>query len=386
MLLALFVVVPLYHIYLGIRLLPDLPWGAAGMTLVILYLVLSSLLIPLAMLSRQMPQPRAHRLAWAGFLAMGLFSSLLVLAILRDVVLLGMAAAGFLLPFPAVGRTVDAVLGPFRDGSAMAIPVLAAILTLAGFFNARRRAAVKYVDVPIARLPAGLNGFTIAQVTDVHVGATIRRSYLEAIVTAANAIGADLIAVTGDMVDGSVEQLGWDVEPLGRLTARHGVYFVTGNHEYYSGVHAWMDELRRLGLRVLMNEHVVIEHAGASMAVAGVTDFGAHHFDPAHRSDPAAAIAGAPEAAALKLLLAHQPRSAFAAAKAGFDLQLSGHTHGGQFLPWTFLVRLQQPFASGLHRLDELWVYTSRGAGYWGPPMRLGAPSEITCLRLQLGA
>jgi predicted MPP superfamily phosphohydrolase len=118
------------------------------------------------------------------------------------------------------------------------------------------------------------------------------------------------------------------------------------------------------------------------MVVAGVTDYSAQHYDPAQKSDPAAAMAGAPADAGMKLLLAHQPRSAFAAEPAGFDLQLSGHTHGGQFLPWNFLVRLQQPFSSGLHRLRHLWVYTSRGTGYWGPPLRLGAPSEITCLKL----
>jgi hypothetical protein len=135
-------------------------------------------------------------------------------------------------------------------------------------------------------------------------------------------------------------------------------------------------------LRVLMNEHVVLHHRGATVVVAGVTDYGAHYYDPAQRSDPAAAIAGAPTDAAVRLLLAHQPRSAFAAARAGFDLQLSGHTHGGQFLPWNFFVRLQQPFTAGLNRLSTLWVYTSRGTGYWGPPKRLGAPSEITHLRL----
>jgi len=115
---------------------------------------------------------------------------------------------------------------------------------------------------------------------------------------------------------------------------------------------------------------------------AGVTDFSAGSFAPAHRSDPAKAISGAPADAAVRVLLAHQPRSAFAAAAAGFHLQLSGHTHGGQFLPWNFFVRLQQPFTAGLRRLGALWVYTSRGTGYWGPPKRLGAPSEITCLRL----
>ncbi len=131
-----------------------------------------------------------------------------------------------------------------------------------------------------------------------------------------------------------------------------------------------------------MNEHVVLQHGGAALVLAGVTDYGAHHFDPAHRSDPQAAIAGAPADAGARVLLAHQPRSAEAAERAGFQLQLSGHTHGGQFMPWNLFVRLQQPFTAGLHRLRALWVYTSRGTGYWGPPTRLGAASEITHLRL----
>jgi predicted MPP superfamily phosphohydrolase len=135
-----------------------------------------------------------------------------------------------------------------------------------------------------------------------------------------------------------------------------------------------------------MNEHVTIDHEGARLVLAGVSDWSAHHFIPAHRSDPHAALAGAPADAALRVLLAHQPRSAPAAADAGFDLQLSGHTHGGQFWPWNHFVPLQQPFTAGLHRWRRLWVYTSRGTGYWGPPLRLGAPSEITRLRLVAAA
>ena len=135
-------------------------------------------------------------------------------------------------------------------------------------------------------------------------------------------------------------------------------------------------------MRVLMNEHVVLNHRDRQIVVAGVTDFSAHHFDPRHRSDPSVALQGAPAGAAVKILLAHQPRSAAAAAAAGFDLQLSGHTHGGQFWPWNHFVRFQQPFTSGLNRLQDLWVYVSRGTGYWGPPMRFLAPSEITRIRL----
>ncbi len=170
--------------------------------------------------------------------------------------------------------------------------------------------------------------------------------------------------------------------PLAELSARHGAYFVTGNHEYYSGESAWTLEIRRLGLQVLKNEHVVLEHNGASLVLAGVTDASAHHYDPAQRSDPKAALRGAPANAGAKILLAHQPSSAAAASSAGFDVQISGHTHGGQFWPWNLFVHLFQPFSSGLHRLQNLWVYVSRGTGYWGPPNRFGVPSEITRIRL----
>jgi predicted MPP superfamily phosphohydrolase len=347
-----------------------------GVAATTLWLVASAIAIPLGLFARQIErQPLSDRLTWASLLAIGSFSSLFVLTFIRDVGLLVGAAMS--------GAFVEAAsLQDFRSYSALAVPILAALSTLVGFINARRRARVRRVDVPIADLPAPLHGFSIVQISDIHVGATIKRDYLDGIVDAVNELDADLIAVTGDLVDGSVKQLSRDTEPLARLAARHGAFFVTGNHEYYSGAGAWVAEVRRLGLSVLMNEHVVLQHEGAAVVVAGVTDYSAHYFDPAQRSDPAAAIAGAPSTAGVRLLLAHQPRSAFAAAPAGFDLQLSGHTHGGQFFPWNFLVRLQQPFTAGLHRLGRLWVYISRGTGYWGPPKRLGAPSEITYLRL----
>jgi len=366
----------LFHAYIGWRLLADMPFGVAGVVLTTLILIVSAGLIPLALVARQVKrQPLSDRLAWAGLLAMGFFSSLFVFTFLRDVsLLLGSAIDGIWLH----GNTLQ----QFRGFSAAAVPLLAALSTLVGLLNARRLARVKSVDVPIADLPASLYGFTIVQITDIHIGPTIKRRHLDAIVDAVNDLDADMIAVTGDLVDGSVRHLSEHTQPMARLTARHGAYFVTGNHEYYSGAVGWIAELRRLGLRVLMNEHVVLQHDGAHVVVAGVTDFSAHHFDPAQRSDPAAAIAGAPADAGVKLLLAHQPRSAFAAAPAGFDLQLSGHTHGGQFLPWNFFVRLQQPFTAGLHREGDMWVYINRGTGYWGPPMRFGVPPEITRIRL----
>lgn len=368
--LFLFALSAVLHAYPALRLGTALPVGPAGHTAFWLLVLLSALLVPLGLLAPRWRSRRfADTAAWAGLLAMGLFSSVFVLTALRDVVLL--------LAWPFGGLPDAAVAG-----SAAGVLAVGSLVTAAGFLNARRTAAVVRVDVPIAGLPAALDGFTIAQITDIHVGPTIKSRYVQAIVDRVNALDADMVAVTGDLVDGSVPELAEHIAPLGRLQSRHGTFAVTGNHEYYAGAHAWIRELRRLRLRVLMNEHVVLQHDGGDVVVAGVPDFTAHHFDPSHRSDPHAAMAGSPPVVGARLLLAHQPRTAVAAADAGFDLQLSGHTHGGQFFPWNFFVPLQQPFTAGLHRLRDLWVYTSRGTGYWGPPKRFGAPSEITCLRL----
>jgi uncharacterized protein len=362
------------HLYIGARIVPAIP-GYFAAALVALLLA-SSLLVPAAFFARRIATPpAAATLAWTGFLFMGLFSSLLVLTALRDALLLVgtivTLAGSFALPMNAL----------WAD-SAAAVPLLGVAVTFLGYLNARRTAAVVPLAVPVEGLPASLHDFRIVQISDIHVGPTIRGPYVEAIVEAVNRLEPDVIAITGDLVDGSVAELASQVAPLARLEARHGVYFVTGNHEYYSGVTPWLVELRRMGIKVLHNEHVVITREGAKLVLAGVPDYSAGHFDSAHRSDPQAALAGAPADAAVKILLAHQPRSAAAAAQAGFDLQLSGHTHGGQFMPWNFLVKLQQPFTAGLHKVGQLRVYVSRGTGYWGPPKRFGAPSEITEVRL----
>jgi predicted MPP superfamily phosphohydrolase len=366
----------LLHAYVGMRLIPSLvawPWAAA---LLVSTLAASALLMPLALIGRRTRTAR-HRmaLAWAGMLSMGLFSSLFVFTLLRDVALLAAAALAALWPEAA---WLDQLATP----SAWAVLAAAAVATALGAWNARRTAAVVRVDIPIAGLPQALHGFTIAQITDIHVGPTIRSAYVQAIVHRVNRLGVDMVAVTGDLVDGSVDELAEHVAPLATLKSRHGTFFVTGNHEYYSGAHAWIAELRRLDIRVLLNEHQVLRHDGRLLVVAGVTDHSAHHFDATHRSDPRAAVSGAPHDADVRVLLAHQPRSAMAATELGFHLQLCGHTHGGQFWPWNLFVRFQQPFTAGLHRWQDLWVYTSRGTGYWGPPKRFGAPSEITRLRL----
>jgi predicted MPP superfamily phosphohydrolase len=367
--------VGLLHVYIGSRLLPALDLSNDGILIGVLMLTLSTLLIPLGMLTRSLSARLGERLAstltWAAFITLGFFSSLLVLTVLRDLLL-----------WPAMAFSQDQALLLVAHDSAVATPGLALLFTALGLFNARRQPQVVQVDIPLPDIPDALHGLTITQISDIHVGPTIKGGYLQRIVDRVNALESDLIAITGDLVDGSVHELAMHTQPLAGLKARYGTYFVTGNHEYYSGAAAWVEELRRLGVAVLQNQHVLLHHEGTPFVLAGVTDFTAHHFDERQRSDPEVALAGAPPHAALKILLAHQPRSAHAAEAAGFDLQLSGHTHGGQFFPWNFFVRLQQPFTAGLHRLQHLWVYTSRGTGYWGPPKRLGAPAEITRLRL----
>lgn len=362
----------LLHLYLAARLLPPLPVGPA--VALGLLLAASALLIPAAFVGRRARDRRsADRWTWAGMTALGAFSMLLVLTLLRDALLLAAAGAA------AAGAALPPLAGP----SAAAVPLLALAAVAWGGWQARRTARVREVVVPLPGLPAALDGFTIVQLSDLHVGPTVKAPYVQRVVAAANRLDADLIAVTGDLVDGRVADLRDDVAPLAALRARHGRFFVTGNHEYYSGAPAWCDALRGLGFEVLDNRHVVLEHGGARLVLAGVEDYAAAQVQPGARSDPAAAIAGAPADAALRVLLAHQPRSAAAAAAAGFDLQLSGHTHGGQFWPWNLFVPLQQPVVAGLHRIGErLRLYVSRGTGYWGPPLRLCAPSEITRLRL----
>lgn len=368
--ISLLVILALLHAYIGVRLLPAMEIGLAGLALGAVLLAVSAVLVRIGLVAPTLRRTRwSEQVAWAGLLAMGFFSSLFVLTVLRDVVLLVLHLAG-------AGGPV------FTRDSAVGVPLLALAVTAIGFVNARRVARVVRVEVPIAGLPPALHGYSIAQISDIHVGPTIRRPYLNAIVTRVNALKPDAIAVTGDLVDGSVQRLALHTEPLSRLSAPDGSFFVTGNHEYYSGAEQWIAEVRRLGLRVLMNEHVIRRRGDAALMIAGITDYSAHLFNPGHKSDPHLAAAGAPDDVAVRILLAHQPRSAPAAADAGFDLQLSGHTHGGQFFPWNLFVPLQQPFVAGLNRVRSLWVYTSRGTGYWGPPKRFGAPSEITLVKL----
>jgi predicted MPP superfamily phosphohydrolase len=300
---------------------------------------------------------------WTGYASMSFFSILLMLVLTSDI-------ARLMLLF--VRATLSA-----RTVSFLML-ISAAILAFVGLLQARRPRVVR-VPITIANLPADLDGYRIVQWSDVHVGPTIQRRFVESLVERTNELRADAIVITGDLIDGHVDDLRQAVEPLRDLRAPDGVFVVTGNHEYYWRASEWVKEFARLGLTFLKNEHRLIRRGDASLVMAGVTDPVGRDT---HQTNPTAALAGAP-ADATRVLLAHRPQTAQAASRLGVHLQLSGHTHGGQFFPFNLMIRWFQPVVSGLHRIGNTLLYVSRGTGYWGPPSRLGVGGEITMIELR---
>ncbi len=359
------------HGYIGLRLLsaPALgqPWEALGW----LAVGLLFFSIPMGFVaSRRQPTLFNQVLYWTSMLWLGAFGLLLSATLVADI----LGAVWALLGTPPEPLAL-------ARGKALAILAVVVPALAFAFLTARGRARIVRVRIPVAALGQGLHGLRVVQISDVHIGPTLDRHFLRRVVDQVNSLQPDIIAVTGDLVDGSVRTLREEVAPLAELRAAHGVFYVTGNHEYYHGGAAWAAEVSRLGLTVLHNEHRVIERSEARLVVAGVTDHEGGRMDPAHACRPDLALAGAPEGVP-RLLLAHQPRTAFLARGLGVDLQLSGHTHGGQLFPFMFFVKLQQPVIRGLATIAGVRVYTSRGTGYWGPPLRLGPAPEITELTL----
>ncbi|BBJ43076.1 membrane protein [Streptomyces antimycoticus] len=244
-----------------------------------------------------------------------------------------------------------------------------------GTYTVLRGPRVKRITVPLAKLPRRAHGFRIAVVSDIHLGPILGRAHTQRVVEAVNRTNPDLIAVVGDLVDGSVADLGPAAEPLRALRARHGSYFVTGNHEYYSGADAWVDHVRELGLRPLENERTELP----GFDLAGVNDVAGE--SEGQGPDFGKALGGRDRSRA-SVLLAHQPVVIHDAVKAGVDLQLSGHTHGGQLWPGTYVAELANPTAAGLERYGDTQLYVTRGAGAWGPPVRVGAPPDVTVVEL----
>lgn len=370
------------HYYLWARLVRDVGWPAPTHQLLTVLLIALGVLLPLSfLLARALPLSRevTSPLMWVLYTWMGLMFCLFVLLIPADLVR-GIAWI--------IERLSGHPIDPERRlllarlfGGAVGLGGLG--MAAVGLWTASRPVAVKPVEIPVRGLPAAFAGFRIVQLTDVHVGPTIGREFIERLVARTNALEPDLVAITGDLVDGSVAQLGAFIEPLRELRARHGVYFVTGNHEYFSGADEWIARLRELGVTVLRNERAAIERDGAALDLAGIDDPTGRSFADGHGADLPRALAGRDPGRPV-ILLAHQPRHAHEAADHGVALQLSGHTHGGQIFPFNYLVPLQQPFVAGLHRVGDTAVYVSAGTGYWGPPMRVGIPAEITDITLRV--
>ncbi|GAB3977326.1 metallophosphoesterase [Plantactinospora veratri] len=313
---------------------------------------------------------------WAartGDTLLGVVWVLFVWAVLGNLLRAGLAAGG--------------VADPARSRiTAGAVAAVSVVLLAWGYVEAMRLPRIRRVDVPIGRLGAGLDGLRVVLLTDTHYGPIDRAGWSARVVAAVNELDPDLVCHTGDIADGTVAQRRAQAAPLGEVRARLARTYVTGNHEYFGEAQGWLDHMRDLGWEPLHNRHVVVERNGSRLVVAGVDDATAGSSGrPGHRPDHAAALAGADPDLPV-VLLAHQPKQVGAAVAHGVDLQLSGHTHGGQIWPFNLLVRLDQPTVQGLTRHGERTrLYTSRGTGFWGPPLRIFAPSEITLLTLRRG-
>ncbi len=387
-----FTILAVGHAYIGARVISGARWHGRQKAIAWLGVLFILLIpqVPFILLINKQEASWIDAWFWPGYVALGFFSLVFTLMLLRDIVLgtsVGITKIITLIGKRREPKADPLLLDPDRrrflvHSTNVGIAGAATILTGYGLYEAHRSADVENVTVYIPHLPPEFDGFRIVQLTDIHIGPTIKRNFVETIVRQVGDLRADLIAFTGDLVDGSVRWLRDDVAPLKELSAPHGKFFVTGNHEYYSGVEPWMEEADRLGFTMLVNEHRLIGRSEKSLVLAGVTDYGGGDFLASHVSNPAAAIANSPSDS-VKILLAHQPKSIVEASRAGYDLQLSGHTHGGQFFPWDGMARLIQPYIKGLHKHENTFVYVSRGSGYWGPPLRLGIPPEITVITLK---
>jgi predicted MPP superfamily phosphohydrolase len=374
------------HAYLYRRLVAASGWPAsarrgAGALLAANVLILPGVLV-LCLRARAAWAAWAVPLGRVAFIDEG-FCLLLVAALAgRDVVWAAARAAGSL----RRGRPAAPDLQRRRALQILRATGIAAAGVAAGATGIAHAQAVAVAELDrvrlrIARLHAGLRGLRIAQISDLHVGPTLRGDTVAAIVARVNAAAPDLVVITGDLVDGYVDQLAGEVAALRDLRAPLGCFFVTGNHEYFYRAREWVEQLRALGCTVLLNAHHVLERGGGRLLVAGVCDeSGASHPD-GHPHDLEGAVAAAPPVDA-RVLLAHRPDCAPRAAALGFDAQLSGHLHGGQFFPITTLLRATSRYVAGLYDVDGMQLYVSRGAGYWGPSLRLGAPQEVTIFEL----
>ncbi|MGY1653675.1 metallophosphoesterase [Geodermatophilus sp. SYSU D01119] len=344
-------------------------------------------------------------LAWVGFTWLGVaFYAFLALLALEPVRwLLDRRTRQAVAPEPArEPATVPAVPAPPRAAAepqagppdpsrrlfiARSLAVTAGAVALGtagtGAYSANSAPVVRRVPVTLPRLDTALDGLRVVTFSDGHLSATYGGRRFERLVEIVNQQRPDVVAIVGDLVDGELDELREDVAPLADLVSEQGVFFVTGNHEYFVDTTAWLRHLPTLGVEVLRNERVPISRGGASFDLAGIDDrTAAGSGVPGHGADLDAALDGRDDATPV-VLLAHQPVQVEQARAAGVDLQLSGHTHGGQLWPFDYAIRLDQPAVEGLSRHGDTQLYVTAGAGYWGPPMRVGARPEVTVVELR---
>jgi uncharacterized protein len=376
-------VLALIHLYVWKRMIKDTARGRTRHALTAVYLALLALLVATLLLPRLLGWREPSWLAWPAYVWFGFVAYLFLTLLLVEPVrlLLGRRVKGA--PSQASETDEHAMnrrLFLARAGAAAA-GAASVGLAGAGMVSALGRPDLLQIPVRLRRLDPSFDGFRIAVVSDIHLGPLAGRSHTERIVAMINQAGPDLVAIVGDLVDGTVEELGHAAEPLRDLVSREGAFFVTGNHEYFvPDTASWMRELERFGVHPLRNENTVIRRGAAAFHLAGVNDVsGAQHSDP---PDFDRAMAGTGSSRPT-ILLAHQPVQVTEAAARGVDLQLSGHTHGGQMWPFHYVVRAVQPSLAGLSTVADTQLYVTRGAGFWGPPMRVGAPPDITVISLE---
>lgn len=345
------------------------PGAAVALPLAFIFLV-SFVLQPSRWIFREFFHDKIRLQLWT-YIMLGLMAHLFVATAAKDLLLLAASLA----------RGFSPTLEEWRWAS-LATLAVAAIGNLWGVRTAWAGPQVREVTVKLPHWPEGAPPFRLAQISDLHVGPLIKKPFVENVVDKLNHLQPDAVAITGDLGDGFVHELTEDLAPLSSIRAKQGIFYVLGNHEYYWNANAWMDAGRKLGFQVLFNEGRELTLEKGKLWIGGVPDYTAGGILPGHESDPAKAMPKQ-ESKIPKILLAHQPKSVFAAAKAGFDLMLSGHTHNGQFFPFNLLVGRFNPYSKGLNQHERMQVYVNVGTGFWGPPLRLGVPAEITLLTLQ---
>lgn len=354
-------------IFLGFRIT-----GIGAYSWVVAGIILGTILLYPIVWKAKLPDGLDKALRGIIYFEMGLLGLLLTQIIIRDIIFVPLTYV-----MPEVAK------GAFSQATTIGMGVVSILFLAVGYVKAKKGPRIVNVDIPIATLPKELENFTIAQISDLHAGPGIGLEYVENVVNQVLGLNPDIVVLTGDIADGDFEKYHNRVAPLSRLSEKNQALYVTGNHEFIHDSTKWIGHFRKLGMQVLMNQHTVISKEKSSILFAGVTDPAGRAVHPDNTPNVELSLKESPKTD-IKILLAHQPDIA-AKASPFFDLQLSGHTHAGQFFPWNFAIKLFQRYDRGLKKAGPMWVYTNIGTGYWGPPLRLGTTSEITLLKLKKG-